>query len=188
MMKPIVLHVIVGSIREGRLSKPIADWAMRVIAPRAEFAAELIDLKDIDLPMLHVSKPPAAGYVADYQRDWAARIGAADAFLIVTPEYNHGISPVLKNAIDHVAGEWARKPVAFVGHGGMGAARAVEQLRLVTGALGMAPLANALHLQGASAKRDGETWNGDEADARRLSRLLDDLGWWADALRAARDR
>lgn len=185
-MSPIRLLVIVGSIREGRLSKPIADWAMSRIGERPDFAPELIDLLDLDLPMLAVSKPPAAGYVADYQRAWAAKVGEADAFLFVTPEYNHGISPVLKNAIDHVAGEWARKPAAFVGHGGMGAARAIEQLRLVIGALGMAPIASALHLQGAAAKREGDRWGGDDADARRLSRVLDDLLWWARALRAAR--
>ncbi|WP_326525553.1 NADPH-dependent FMN reductase [Sphingomonas sp.] len=185
-MFPIRLHVIVGSIREGRLSGPIADWVIGVLGGRDDFAAELVDLKDVALPMLSVSKPPAAGYVADYQRDWAARVGQADAYLIVTPEYNHGVSPVLKNALDHVYGEWARKPVAFVAHGGMGGARAVEQLQQVAVALAMAPMPNALHLQGAGKKREGDRFLGDEADARRLNGVLDDLAWWATALRAAR--
>ncbi|MBN2970838.1 NAD(P)H-dependent oxidoreductase [Roseomonas aeriglobus] len=185
-MDPIRVHIIVGSIREGRLSKPIADWTMDVLAAREDLAPELIDLKDVDLPMLSVSKPPAAAYVADYQHAWAATVGRADAYLIVTPEYNHGISPVLKNALDHVYGEWARKPVAFVAHGGMGGARAVEQLQSVAIALGMAPMANALHLQGAGKKRDGERFLGDEADSRRLKGVVDELVWWATALRSAR--
>lgn len=185
-MSPIHVLVIVGSIREGRMSKPIADWVMQQLGNRADFAAELIDLKELDLPMLALSKPPAAGYVADYQRAWAAKVGTADAFLFVTPEYNHGISPVLKNAIDHVAGEWARKPVAFVAHGGMGGVRAVEQLIQVTVALSMAPLSTALLLQGAGRKREGDLFRGDEADGRRLAGVFDELVWWAEALRTAR--
>jgi NAD(P)H-dependent FMN reductase len=185
-MDGIRLQVIVGSIREGRMSKPIADWVMDVLAGRTDVAAELIDLKDVALPMLSVSKPPAAGYVADYQRAWAATVARADAYLIVTPEYNHGVSPVLKNALDHVYGEWARKPVAFVAHGGMGGARAVEQLQQVAVALAMAPMPNALHLQGAGKKRDGDRFLGDEADARRLGGVVDELAWWARALGTAR--
>lgn len=187
-MASLKLQVIVGSIREGRMSRPIADWVMTVLAPRGEFDAELVDLKDIDLPMLALSQPPAAGYVADYQRVWAAKVGEADAYVFVTPEYNQGISPVLKNAIDHVAGEWARKPVAFVGHGGWGATRAIQQLREVTCALSMAPLAAALHLQGAGKKREGDVFLGDDTDARRLNGVLDELVWWGRTLRGGREQ
>jgi NAD(P)H-dependent FMN reductase len=187
MAAPLNIKVIVGSVREGRLSLPIATWVMERIAARPDFAAGLLDLADWNLPMFAEPNPPATGkYTGEKQREWAAAIGPADGFILVAPEYNHGISAVLKNALDTVAAEWARKPVAFVAHGGMGGARSVEQLRQVTAALGMAPLSSAVHLQGAAKLREGDRFNAGEAENRRLATLFDELAWWGSALRAAR--
>jgi NAD(P)H-dependent FMN reductase len=97
------------------------------------------------------------------------------------------MSAALKNALDTVSAEWARKPVAFVAHGGMGGARSVEQLREVTAALAMAPLSQAVHLQGASKMREGDHFYAGEAENRRLAKLFDELLWWGKALKAARD-
>ena len=188
MTEPLEIRIIVGSVREGRMSLPIANWVKQQIDARAEFNAAVLDLADWQLPMFAEPNPPATGkYTGDRQRQWAAAIGPADGFVLVAPEYNHGMSAVLKNALDTVAAEWAKKPVAFVAHGGMGGARSVEQLRTVTAALGMAPLSSAVHLQGAAKLREGDRFNAGETENRRLGTLFDDLDWWGRALRTARN-
>ena len=188
MAAPLNVKVIVGSVREGRMSLPVARWVMEQIAARSDFAAELLDLAEWNLPMFAEPNPPGTGkYTGVKQREWAAAIGAADGFILVAPEYNHGVSAVLKNALDTVYAEWGRKPVAFVAHGGMGGARSVEQLRQVTVELGMAPLRSAVHLQGAGKLREGDRFNAGEDENRRLAKLFAELDWWGGALRAARD-
>lgn len=186
-MARLRISVIVGSVREGRISLPIAKWVMDRIGARGEFDAELLDLAEWDLPMFAEPNPPATGrYTGEKQRAWAERIGAADGYILVAPEYNHGMSAVLKNALDTVYAEWGRKPVAIVAHGGMGGARSVEQLREVAVAMAMAPLGNAVHLQGAAKLREGDRFNAGEIEDRRLSALLDELLWWGSALKKAR--
>lgn len=180
------ISVIVGSVREGRISLPIANWVMDRIAAREEFDAELLDLARWDLPMFAEAFPPATGRYSERQSAWAERIGAADGYILIAPEYNHGMSAVLKNALDTVYAEWGRKPVAFVAHGGMGGARSVEQLREVAVALAMAPLGNAVHLQGAAKLREADRFNAGEIEDKRLSALFDELLWWGRALGAAR--
>lgn len=181
------IKVIVGSVREGRISLPIANWVMERAAGHDGLNAELLDLAAWDLPMFAEPFPPATGKYSERQRAWAGVIGPADGYILVVPEYNHGMSPVLKNALDTVFAEWARKPVAFVAHGGMGGARAVEQLRQVTAGMAMAPLSAAVHLQGAAKMRDGDHFYAGEIENRRLATLFDELVWWARALKAARE-
>ncbi|HEX7695072.1 MAG TPA: NAD(P)H-dependent oxidoreductase [Sphingomonas sp.] len=185
-MVQLRISVIVGSVREGRISLPIARWVMDRIAAREEFDAELLDLAQWDLPMFAEPFPPATGRYSERQRAWAEQIATADGYILVAPEYNHGMSAVLKNALDTVYAEWSRKPVAFVAHGGMGGARSVEQLRQVTAAMEMAPLSAAVHLQGAAKLREGDRFNAGEIEDRRLSALFDELLWWGRALKAAR--
>lgn len=169
------------------MSLPIAEWVVRTGAAREDLSLSLLDLKEWDLPMFAEAYPPATGrYTGEKQRAWAEAIGASDGFILVAPEYNHGMSAVLKNALDTVAAEWERKPVSFVAHGGMGGARSVEQLRLTAAALGMAPLSSALHIQNAASMRDGDRFDGGEALDRRLGRLCDELVWWGNTLKAAR--
>ena len=164
MNDPLKIHIIVGSVREGRISLPIAEWVMARALARDDLAPELLDLLVWDLPMFAEPNPPATGkYTGEKQRAWGEKIDAADGYILVAPEYNHGTSAVLKNALDTVYAEWGRKPVAFVAHGGMGGARSVEQLRGVTAAMAMAPLSQALHLQGAAKLREGDRFNAGEA-------------------------
>lgn len=187
MTEPLRVQVIVGSVREGRLSLPIANWVMGRASQRADVCAELLDLAEWQLPMFAEPNPPATGrYTGTTQRAWGDKIGAADGYVLIAPEYNHGISAVLKNALDTVSSEWARKPVAFVAHGGMGGARSVEHLRGVTAGMAMAPLSQSVHLQGASKLRDGDTFRAGDAENRRLTALFDELVWWGNALRTAR--
>lgn len=187
MPEALKILVIVGSVREGRLALPVAHWVMEQATAREDLACELVDLAEWNLPFYPHPRPPAAGdYKDPLQIGWAEKIASADGYLLIAPEYNHSPSAVLKNALDTVYAEWGRKPVTFVSYGGMGGARSVEQLRLTAVALQMAPLESAVQLVSPWIKRDGERWNGDASDVRRLGRLFDDLAWWAGALKAAR--
>lgn len=188
MPEPLTIHVIIGSIREGRIGLPIANWVMEQAAARTDLVCDLIDLKDWDLPFFWHPRPPAAGnYTDPLQLRWAGKVAAADGYILVAPEYNHSGSAVLKNALDTVYAEWNRKPAGFVAYGGMGGARAVEQLRLTALSLEMAPLGNAVHLVRPGAKRQDDRFEGDAHDAKSLAGLFDELAWWGRTLKAGRE-
>lgn len=188
MAEPLKILVILGSVREGRMAEPIGNWVIERAAERDAFDCELIDMKLWDLPFYHHAKPPAAGgYTDAKQIAWGEKVASADGFILIAPEYNHGIPAVLKNALDTVYAEWNRKPVAFVAYGGMGGARSVEQLTMVSRELQMAPLEGALHLQGIWARREGDRFNADERENSRLGHLFDELAWWGRTLKAGRD-
>lgn len=184
-------HIItvIGSTRQGRLGSAIATWFAGIAGARADVTHELVDLRDVDLPFFDAPVPPAMGVPPTDPRviAWARTVATADGYVFVTPEYNHGYPGVLKNAIDHLHGEWRRKPVAFVGYGGPGAGvRAVEQLRQVVVELEMAPLRHQVSIARAYKALDddgapSEPWHRDDA-----TRLLDDLAWWASSLKTAR--
>jgi NAD(P)H-dependent FMN reductase len=109
----LIIQVVVGSVPEGRKSLPIARWVFERATLRTEFQVELVDLAQWPLPMLALAKPPAMGLSGDVdQRRWAAKVRLADGYVLVSPEYNHGPSAVLKNALDYVWAEWGRKPAA----------------------------------------------------------------------------
>lgn len=187
MAEPLKILVILGSVREGRMAAPLGNWVIAVGAGRDDLDLELVDLKEWDLPFYPHAKAPAAGNYTDAKQiAWGEKIGGADGFILIAPEYNHGIPAVLKNALDTVYAEWNRKPVSFVAYGGMGGARSVEQLTMVSRELQMAPLEGALHLQGIWARREGERFHADERETSRLGHLFDELAWWGKALRAAR--
>jgi NAD(P)H-dependent FMN reductase len=189
----MLIQVISSTTREGRFSERVAHWAVSYLRPRQDFELELIDLRDHPLPFFDAAPP--ARTLRDYPTEQVARLGRtldrADGFIVLTAEYNHGYPAVLKNAMDWTFPEWRRKPIAFVGWGNVGGARAVEQLRLVAVEFEMAPLRYAVHILPeimAVARR------ADVGDATafaplepRLKLLADDLAWWTAALAAARD-
>ncbi len=189
------IAIIVGSTRPGRFSEIPAQWLYERLQGREDLAVRLLDLRDYPMPYFDEPTSPANPNREPFESDavnrWTAAIGASDAFIVVSPEYNHGYSAVLKNALDYVYAEWNRKPIAFVGYGGVSGARAVEQLRLIAIELQMAPIRPALHLPLAvmAARQQGgdpvDELNqlGDRADA-----LVDDLLWWTEALNTARAR
>lgn len=166
---------------------PIARWVFERATLRTEFDVELVDLAKWPLPMLALAKPPALGLSdnADQQR-WAAKVRVADGYILVSPEYNHGPSAVLKNALDYLWAEWGRKPAAFVSFGNAGGARAIEQLRGIAIELRMAPLGEAVHIFSAGEKVVEDRFTADSRDEKQLTQLFDSLGWWAAALAAAR--
>jgi NAD(P)H-dependent FMN reductase len=191
-MTPPRVQVIVGTDREGRFSEKAAAWLMDRLGARVDLRVELIDLRDYPLSFYDQSVPPAYGrreYPPDVAR-WAAKVDEADGYIFVTAEYNHGYPALLKNALDHAFPEFNRKPVAFVGYGNVGGARAIEQLRLVTVELEMAPLRHAVHILPDVMRpvRMAETADPELFASLdpRLDTLVDDLLWWTRALAAAR--
>ena len=116
------LGVIVGSVREGRVGLPVAEWFVSHVREHGAFEPVLLDLKAIDLPMLTANKHPRlGGYEAPATQAWAAQVASCDAFVFVMPEYNHGLAPALVNALDHLSAEWQYKACAFVSYGGVSA-------------------------------------------------------------------
>lgn len=126
--------IITGSIRPGRKSEAVARWVYDIAAKRSDALFEVVDIAAFDLPLLDEAFPPMMNqYAKPHTKVWAAKIATFDAFVFVTPEYNHSTSGALKNAIDFLFREWNDKAAGFVGYGSVGGVRAVEQLRLVMG-------------------------------------------------------
>jgi NAD(P)H-dependent FMN reductase len=176
------LAVIVGSVRQPRVGRVIANWFVHLAGRRTHLAIDLIDLAEVTLPL---TDTPPGGSATSPITD---RLASADAYVVVTPEYNHSFPAALKNAIDWHYREWMFKPVAFVSYGaGSGGTRAVEQLRLVFAELYAATTRNGVIMSAP--------WNligpdgvlaADERMERAAATTLDELTWWASALRTAR--
>jgi NAD(P)H-dependent FMN reductase len=142
------LTVITASTRPGRAGLPIGTWFAERARAHGAFDVSDVDLAAVDLPMMdEPDHPRLRQYRHQHTKDWSATIDAADAFVIVTPEYNHGYPAALKNAIDYLHEEWANKPVGFVSYGGVAAGtRAVQQLKPVVSALRMTPVVAAVSI------------------------------------------
>src|SRR3989440_4538898 len=126
------IGIITGSTRPNRKSAEVAKWVLEAAQKRGEAESELVDITVFELPLLAEPMPPSMGrYQQPHTKRWAAKIASLDAFVFVSPEYNHGIPAALKNAIDFLFAEWKDKAAGFVSYGAAGGARAVEQLRLV---------------------------------------------------------
>src|SRR3954468_2357816 len=126
--------IILGSTRPNRNGEAVAKWVYEIAQKRMDAEFELVDIKDFNLPLLDEPTPPSMGqYTKEHTKVWAAKIDSFDAFVFVTPEYNHGTSGALKNAIDYLYKEWNNKSAGFVAYGSAGGTRAVEHLRLVMG-------------------------------------------------------
>ena len=141
------IAIIIGSTRPGRNGEAVAKWVYEIAQKRGDAEFELVDIKDFNLPLLDEPVPPIMGqYSKPHTKAWAAKIGSFDGYVFVTPEYNHGISGALKNAIDFLFAEWNNKAAGFVSYGGVGGVRAVEQLRLVLAEVQMATVRNQVLL------------------------------------------
>lgn len=183
------VQIILGTTREGRRGEKVGRWFYDVARRRADLDAELIDLRDWPMPLFDQEKSPASGeYTAEYQMRWARKIDAGDAYVLITPEYNHSTSAVLKNALDVIWSEWNNKPVGFVSYGGpAGGSRAVEQLRQVAVELEMAPIRVQVLIPAIHKAFDAEGKPVNAADLdRNANKMLDQLVWWAVGLKHAR--
>lgn len=178
---PLRVAVLTGSVRRDRIGHLITDWFAAVAAERSDVELDVLDLAGIDLPL--TDTPPGGNPDSPI----AGRLEAADGVVVVTPEYNHSFPAALKNAIDHHYREWARKPVAFVSYGGgSGGIRAVEQLRPVFAELSAVTMRPGVVLSAPWQQLETAGFRPDAAVAEAATATLDELVWWAAALRTAR--
>lgn len=180
---PVQLAVIIGSTRVGRFGPTVANWFVGHAKQRDDIAVDLIDLAEDPLSVDMSSEPESGGVQAI-----SARLTAADAFVVVTPEYNHSYPAPLKSAIDGHYTQWQAKPIGFVSYGGVsGGLRAVEHLRHVFAELHAVTVRDTVSFHGAAQVFD-VTGNplDPTAPAAAADQLLDQLVWWGSALRAAR--
>jgi NAD(P)H-dependent FMN reductase len=179
----IRIGIILGSTRPNRNGEQVARWVYDVASRRSDADYELIDLRDYPLPHLDEPLPPSMGqYQGEHTKAWAAKIASFDGFVIVTPEYNHSTSGVLKNAIDYLYAEWNNKAVGFVSYGGVGGARAAEHLRLVAGELQMADVRQQVALSLLTEFENFSVFRPGDYNVAALDTLLDQVVAWSTAL------
>jgi NAD(P)H-dependent FMN reductase len=189
------IAVILGSVREGRFGDKPAQWIFDELKKRKGVEATFLDLKDFDLPNFDSPVSPAWVNAPLSQGDvtkWAEAIGEQDGFIVVAPEYNRSLGGAMKNAFDWVYPEWNRKAVGFVGYGSTGGARAVEHMRNIAVELQMAPIRQGVHIMWETmAPLMQEKAPVDPARFAAVQQsadtMLDQLVWWASALKAARE-
>ncbi|SOF02343.1 NAD(P)H-dependent FMN reductase [Streptomyces sp. OV198] len=177
------IGIILGSTRPGRNGEAVARWVLDIASKRTDAEFELVDLLDYKLPHLDEALPPSLGqYSQPHTREWADKIASFDGFIMVTPEYNHSTSGVLKNAIDYLYAEWNNKAVAFVSYGGAGGARAVEHLRLIAGELQMADVRSQVALSLFHDFENFSVFKPGDFQLEALNTTLDQVLAWSKAL------
>jgi NAD(P)H-dependent FMN reductase len=177
------IGIILGSTRPNRNGEQVAKWVLDIASRRNDATYELVDLRDYPLPHLDEPLPPSLGqYQNDHTKQWADKIASFDGFVIVTPEYNHSTSGVLKNAIDYLYAEWNNKAVGFVSYGAAGGARAAEHLRLVAGELQMADVRQQVVLSLVTEFENFRTFKPGNYNVAALNTLLDQVVAWSTAL------
>jgi NAD(P)H-dependent FMN reductase len=177
------IGIILGSTRPNRNGEQVAKWVLDVASGHHDAEFELVDLRDYPLPHLDEPLPPSLGqYQNEHTKQWADKIASFDGFVIVTPEYNHSTSGVLKNAIDYLYAEWNNKAVGFVSYGGVGGARAVEHLRLVAGELQMADVRQQVALSLMTEFKNFSAFEPGDYTLPALNTLLDQVVAWSTAL------
>lgn len=182
------IAVIIGSTRPGRVGGKVARWVYELAQQRNDAEFELVDLKDVDLPILDEETPPSMGqYSHDHTKAWAEQIASYDAYLFVTPEYNHGIAAGLKNALDFVYAEWNNKVAGFVGYGSAGGVRAVENLRLVMAELQVATVRSQVQLSLFTDFEEMREFKPASHHEKPLNTMLDQMIIWGGALKQVRD-
>ncbi len=183
----IRIAIIIGSTRPNRLGESVGRWVHGIASGRTDAEYELIDLKQVNLPLLDEPVPPSQGkYSNDHTKSWAAKIASFDGFVFVTPEYNHGTCAALKNAIDYLYKEWNNKAAGFVGYGSAGGVRAVESLRLVMGELMVADVRAQVMLSLYTDFENFKTFKPAAMHEQSLGTMLGQLVAWAGALRTVR--
>lgn len=183
------LLIVIASTRPGRAGLPIGEWVRDQALAHGGFVVEVADLAEINLPLLdEPNHPRLHQYTRQHTAAWSAQVGEADAFVFVLPEYNHGYTAPLKNAIDYLYREWQYKPVGLVSYGGVvGGTRAVQQLKPVLAALKLVPMVDAVPIvQHQQYMSEEHQFAGSEALATAATTMLDELLRWTIALQALR--
>jgi NAD(P)H-dependent FMN reductase len=185
----IKIAVIVGSTRPGRKADAVARWVLEIAKLRNDAEYDLVDVLDFNLPLLDEAAPPSLGqYSQPHTKAWAAKIDPYDGFVFVTPEYNHGTSAALKNALDFLYKEWNNKAAGFVGYGGAGGVRAVESLRLVMGELQVADVRAQVMLSLYTDFEHFTVFKPAAHHEKSVTAMLDQVVAWSGALQALRNK
>lgn len=185
MMK---LEIILASTRPGRAGAPVARWFAQRATANGKFSVSVADLIEVGLPLLDEPKHPRLGeYEHAHTKAWSKTVAAADAFVIVTPEYNFGAPPALLNALDYLFKEWNYKPVGFVSYGGIsGGTRSVQMTKQIVTTLKMVPLLEAVTIPFIANHLEDGAFKSSESLERSATVMLDELHRWATALRPMR--
>ena len=187
---PLRLALIVASTREARFGETVGGWFASELGRHDGVDLDVIDLRHTEVPTVQSAEHPKTGRYSPVVAAFAERVGRADGFVFVTPEFNHGYPAPLKNALDSVYAEWAAKPATFVSYGGGGGGiRAVEQLRQVLVELHVVPIRDAVALPMARQLFDADgSLNDPESLAPTVKLAIDRLLWWAEVLRQGREQ
>ena len=183
------LKIIIASTRPGRKGPIMASWIYELAKSNPAFEVTLLDLAIINLPFLdEASHPRLRKYEKDHTKNWSILVDNADAFIIVTPEYNYGFPATIKNAIDFLFHEWAYKPVGFVSYGGVAAGtRSVQMLKQVVSAVKMMPLPENVNLPFFTNHiNEQDVFVPDDAIIKSAGTMLADLAKWTAALKPLR--
>jgi NAD(P)H-dependent FMN reductase len=189
MAKPRI-GIIISTTRATRFGEKPAKWIHDIAAARGDMSVELVDLRDYPMPFF--DEPASNAWMPsknEVAQRWQKKVAEFDGYIFVTAEYNRGVPAVLKNALDYAYPEWNRKAAAYVGYGGVGAARAIEQLRLMCVELQMAPTRSGVHIQGGdfmAVWQQGKDIKDLTYLEQNSKTMLDELQWWASALKVAR--
>ena len=185
-MSDLRIAVILGSTRPGRNGKAVADWVVAQAASRSA-SYELVDLADHPLPFLDEPIPMSMGmYQEEHTKQWAELIAQYDGYVLVTAEYNHSTTAVLKNALDFAYREWNNKAVGMVGYGGLGAARAIEHLRGIAGELQMADVRQQVSFSLMTDFENFSVFKPGDYHVGEVQTMFDQLESWAGALKPLR--
>lgn len=183
----IKIGIILGSTRPGRNGEAVAKWVYDLASKREDAEFEYIDIIDYNLPLLDEPVPPSYGqYSKEHTKRWAEKIGSLDAFIFVTPEYNHGVSGALKNAIDFLFAEWNNKAAGFVSYGSAYGVRAVEHLRLVMAEIMVADVRTQVMLSLFTDFENFSVFKPAERHEQALSDMIGQVISWGTALRSVR--
>jgi NAD(P)H-dependent FMN reductase len=190
-MKKTRIGIVISTTREGRFGDKPAAWIRDIAAARGDMEVEIVDLRDYPMPLFDEPASPAwAEPKNEVARRWARKVAELDGFIFVTAEYNRAPPAALKNALDYAYKEFNRKPAAYVGYGGVGGARAVEQLRLINVELQMAPTRSAVHIGGNDFMglfMQGKSFAELPHLEQSARTMLDEFSWWAQTLKHARE-
>ncbi|NBE81262.1 NADPH-dependent FMN reductase [Micromonospora rubida] len=177
------IGMILGSTRPNRNGEQVAHWAVNLASKRDDAEFELVDLRDFPLPHLDEQMPPSFGqYQNEHTRRWAEKVSSFDGFVIVTPEYNHSTTGVLKNALDYLFAEWNNKAVGFISYGPHGGVRAVEHLRAMAGELMMADVRAQVVLPFTTEFENHRYFKPGDYNLPAFNTMLDQVIAWSDAL------
>ena len=182
------IGIVTGSTRPGRNNESVANWVYSVAKERKDAEFELVDIASYNLPLLDEPMPPVfSQYSHEHTKAWSDKIASFDAYVFVTPEYNHSTSGALKNAIDYLYREWNNKAAGFVSYGGhAGGSRAVEHLRLIMAEVMVATVRAQVLLSLYADFENFKTFKPDPQREKELHAMFDQLVAWGGALKTLR--